>query len=101
MINFKESHFEKEIILWAVRWYVAYPISYRHLKEMMQERGVDVDHSTLNRWFIKYASEFETGRLARLRPPHQKEYRAQSGRSGSAPPPRRLARAWLKARTGP
>ena len=58
-MDFKGSHFEKEIILWGVRWYVAYPISYRQLEEMMGERGVTVDHSTLNRWFIKYAPEIE------------------------------------------
>jgi putative transposase len=38
---------------------VAYPISYRQLEEMMGERGVAVDHSTLNRWVIKYAPDFE------------------------------------------
>jgi putative transposase len=59
MIDFKGSHFEKDIILWGVRWYVAYPLSYRQLEEMMQERGVVVDHSTLNRWVIKYAPEVE------------------------------------------
>ena len=59
MVDFKGSQFECEIILWAVRWYVAYPISYRQLEEMMGERGVAVDHSTLNRWVIKYAPEFE------------------------------------------
>ena len=59
MIDFKGSQFEKEIILWGVRWYVAYPISYRQLAEMMQERGVSVDHATLNRWVIKYAPECE------------------------------------------
>ena len=59
MIDFKGSQFERAIILWAVRWYVAYPISYRQLEEMMGERGVAVDHSTLNRWVIKYAPEFE------------------------------------------
>jgi putative transposase len=59
MMNFKGSQFEREIILWAVRWSVAYPISYRQLEEMMGERGVAVDHSTLNRWVIKYAPEFE------------------------------------------
>src|ERR1043166_7988757 len=59
MIDFKGSQFEREIILWGVRWYVAYPISYRQLEEMMGERGVAVDHSTLNRWVIKYAPEFE------------------------------------------
>ena len=59
MIDFKGSHFEKEIIMWGVRWYIAYPISYRQLEEMMGERGVSVDHSTLNRWVIKYAPEVE------------------------------------------
>ena len=51
--------FAKEIILWGVRWYVAYPISYRQLEEMRQERGVAVDHSTLNLWVVKYAPEIE------------------------------------------
>ena len=54
MIEFKGSHFEHDVILWCVRWYVAYPISYRQLEEMMEERGVEVDHSTLNRWVVKY-----------------------------------------------
>jgi hypothetical protein len=47
MIVFKGSHFERDVILWAVRWYVAYPISYRQLEEMMEEHGVEVDHATL------------------------------------------------------
>ena len=68
MIDFKGSHFEKEIILWGVRWYVAYPISYRQLEEMMGERGVTVDHSTLNRWVIKYAPEVEKQFRRRQRP---------------------------------
>jgi transposase-like protein len=42
MIEFKGSHFERDVILWAVRWYVAYPISYRQLEEMMEEHGVAV-----------------------------------------------------------
>ena len=50
LIEFKGSHFERDVILWGVRWYAAYPISYRQLEEMMQDRGVEVDHSTLNRW---------------------------------------------------
>jgi transposase-like protein len=54
MIEFRGSHFERDVILWCVGWYVAYPISYRQLEEMMEERGVEVDHSTLNRWGVKY-----------------------------------------------
>ena len=53
MIDFKGSHFEKDLSLWGVRWSVAYPISYRQLEELMGERGVSVDHSTLNRWVLK------------------------------------------------
>jgi putative transposase len=54
MIEFKGSHFERDVILWAVRWYLAYPVSYRQLEEMMEEHGVEVDHATLNRWVLKY-----------------------------------------------
>jgi putative transposase len=68
MIEFKGSHFERDVILWGVRWYVAYPISYRQLEEMMEERGVDVDHSTLNRWVVKYAPLLERQFRARKRP---------------------------------
>lgn len=59
MIDFKGSHFEHAIILWGVRWYIACPISYRQLEEMMQERGVDVDHAPLNRWVIRYGPALE------------------------------------------
>ena len=58
-MDFKGSQFERDIILWGVRWYVAYPISYRQLEEMMQERGVEVDHSSLNRWVLKYTPVLE------------------------------------------
>jgi putative transposase len=68
MIDFKGSQFEREVMLWGVRWYVAYPISYRQLEEMMGERGVAVDHSTLNRWVIKYAPEVEKAFRRRQRP---------------------------------
>src|SRR5471032_2594 len=37
-----------------IRWYVAYPLSYRHLEEIMKERGVSVDHSSINRWAIRF-----------------------------------------------
>ncbi|ECA7600586.1 IS6 family transposase, partial [Salmonella enterica subsp. enterica serovar Typhimurium] len=45
------------IILWAVRWYCKYGISYRELQEMLAERGVNVDHSTIYRWVQRYAPE--------------------------------------------
>ena len=50
---FKRLHCPIEVILVCVRWYVAYPLSLRHLEEMMAERGVVVDHSAIHRWAIK------------------------------------------------
>jgi transposase-like protein len=51
-----------------VRWYAAYPVSYRQIEEMMGERGVEVDHSTLHRWALKYVPALEKAFLARKRP---------------------------------
>jgi IS6 family transposase len=56
---FKRRRFPVEIILLCVRWYCKYGISYRDLAEMMQERGVKVDPSTLFRWVQRYAPEIE------------------------------------------
>jgi hypothetical protein len=67
-IESKGSHFEWDVILWDVRWYVAYPVSYRQLEEMMEGRGVEVDHSTLNRWVLKYAPLLEQEFRARKCP---------------------------------
>ena len=46
-------HYPLEVMLVCVRWYAAYPLSFRNIEEMMAERGVFVDHSTLHRWSIK------------------------------------------------
>ncbi len=59
MSDFKWRHFRGEMILGCVRWYCKYGISYRDLKEMMLERGLDVDHTTLYRWIQHYAPEME------------------------------------------
>lgn len=55
MISFKGSHFPREVIQFAVFFYVRYPVSYRDLEEIMRERGVEIDHATLNRWVVKYS----------------------------------------------
>jgi putative transposase len=68
MLTFKWRHFKKDIILMAVRWYLAYSLSYREVEELMAERGVSVDHSTLNRWVVKYAPGLE----AEFRKKHKK-----------------------------
>ena len=49
----KRLHYPLEVMLMCVRWYVAYPLSLRHVEEMLQERGVFVDHTTVHRWAIK------------------------------------------------
>ena len=54
MLVTKGMRFPIDIILVCIRWYAAYPLSYRHLEEMMQERGVFVDHSSINRWAIRF-----------------------------------------------
>src|SRR5258708_2123068 len=56
---FKWRHFQAEIILLCVRWYLRYPLSYRDLEEMMLERGLHVDHTTIYRWVQRYAPELE------------------------------------------
>ena len=49
----KRLHYPLDVMLTCVRWYVAYPLSLRHLEEMMSERGIEVDHSTVHRWAMK------------------------------------------------
>jgi putative transposase len=60
MISFAGRHFMKEIILMVFRWYVSYSLSYRDIEELMLERGMRIDHSTINRWVIHYAPLLET-----------------------------------------
>lgn len=54
MLATKGMRFPLDIILLCIRWYAAYPLSYRLLEEMMEERGVCVDHSSINRWAIRF-----------------------------------------------
>jgi transposase-like protein len=61
---FKWRHYESEIILLCVRWYLRYALSYRDLEEIMNERGLSVDHTTIYRWVQAYAPELEK----RIRP---------------------------------
>ena len=56
---FKWRHFQADVILLCVRWYLRYPLSYRDLEEMMIERGLHVDHTTIYRWVQHYAPELD------------------------------------------
>ena len=59
MLAAKGMRFPIDVILVCIRWYAAYPLSYRHLEEMMEERGVFVDHSSINRWAIRFLPALE------------------------------------------
>lgn len=65
---FKWHHYESEIILLCVRWYLTDPLSYRQVAEMVCERGWAIDHTTIYRWVQKYEPELEKRFRAHLRP---------------------------------
>ena len=61
---FRGGHFRDDVILLSVRWYLRYSLSYRDLEELMAERGLSLDHSTVARWVLQYAPEL-TPRIRR------------------------------------
>src|SRR3712207_3871561 len=65
---FRGFRFPAEVILWAVRWYLQFPISYRDLERMLADRGVQVDHVSLYRWVQRFAPELEKRLRRHLRP---------------------------------
>jgi hypothetical protein len=81
------ASFEGEIILWSVRWYCRYGIIYRDLEQMMGERGVPVDRSTIYRWVPRYAPEMEKRLRWQWRRP-QSPRPSQSSGNNSKPNPR-------------
>ena len=54
---FKHHRFPREIILRAVRWYLRYPLSYQDVVDLLAERGINVDRSTVYRWVQKFGPE--------------------------------------------
>src|SRR3954453_15084023 len=65
---FRGFRFPAEVILWAVRWYLQFPVSYRDLEAMLADRGVAVDHTTMYPWVQRFARELETRTRRHLRP---------------------------------
>ena len=65
---FKFRHFPPDVILWAVRWYLRYTLTYRDLQEMMAERGVSLVHTTIYRWVQRYGPELDNRCRRHLRP---------------------------------
>ena len=67
MISFKGRHFPKDVILMVVRWKVAYSLSYRQIEELAQERGVELDHSSVQKWVVHYSPQLEEAFRSRKR----------------------------------
>ena len=74
IIDFKGAHYPKAVIVHAVFFYVRYAVSYRDLEEILAERGVAVDHATLNRWVVKYSPLIAANAQARKRPSSVSRY---------------------------
>lgn len=53
-MDFSGKQFPKEVIIMAVRWYLAYPLSYRNVEELIQEWNITLDHSSIQRWIEKF-----------------------------------------------
>ena len=68
---FRGRHFRDEIIVLCIRWYLRYPLSYRNLEEMMAERGLAVDHSTIARWVLTYAPILNERIRSKMRHPNR------------------------------
>jgi len=68
VIDFKGAHYPKAVIVHAVFFYVRYAVSYRDLEEILAERGVSVDHATLNRWVVKYSPLIAANAQTRKKP---------------------------------
>ena len=68
---FRGRHFQDEVIVLCVRWYLRYSLSYRDLEEMMAERGLSVDHSTVARWVLRYAPILNERMRRHLRRPNR------------------------------
>jgi transposase-like protein len=64
---FNWKHYQSEIIILCVRWYLKYPLSYRNLQEMMEERGLAINHTTIYRWVVQYSPILNRGLRQHLR----------------------------------
>ena len=67
-ISFKGAHFPQDIMLMGVRWYLVYPLSYRHVEALMAERGVRLDQATIQRWGVQDSPLLEEALHRRKRP---------------------------------
>ena len=68
---FKWRQTEPEVILCAVRWYLRYSLSFRDVEELLSERGLEADHTTIWRWVQRYGPELEERLRRHLKPTHK------------------------------
>ncbi|EPI2027137.1 IS6 family transposase, partial [Vibrio vulnificus] len=71
-LSFKGKQYPAELILQAVRYYVAYALSFRDIEEIFKERGLGMGHATLQRWVLEYTPQLE------------KAFRKQKGKASSS-----------------
>src|SRR5689334_17022046 len=67
---FRRRHFQDHVIVLCVRWYLRYCLTLRDLEELMVERGLTVDHSTMGRWVLRYSPELQKRVRRQIRPPN-------------------------------
>src|SRR6516225_1259077 len=72
---FKGRHFDRDVVILCVRWYLRFKLSLRDLVEMMVERGLSMAHTTIMRWVQRYAPEFEKRWRVALHPAHDRGMR--------------------------
>ena len=97
--SFKGRQFTSEVILWAVRWYLMFPVSYRDLELMLADRGVEVDHTTIFRWIQAYAPELEKRIRPHLRPSNG-SWRDHPESGGASRPPTSDGEKLMRRETG-
>src|SRR5262245_54486774 len=68
---FRGRHFQDHVIVLCVRWYLRYCLTLRDLEELMTERGLAVDHSTIGGWVLRYAPELNKRVRREIRPPNR------------------------------
>ena len=68
---FRGRHFQDHVIVLCVRWYLRYCLTLRDLEELMSERGLCVDHSTIGRWVLRYAPELNKRVRCEIRRPNR------------------------------
>ncbi len=96
---FKGRHFDREVIVLCVRWYLRFKLSFRDLVEMMAERGISLAHTTIIRWVQRYVPEFAR-HWSRFARPVGRSWRSHKGINNSAENSHVPIRKWERVMQG-